>query len=268
MRAATLTSLGGRVNVAPIPMIRRCVLAAALLAALPSPALAQPSQPIYVQYDGFVRNKDGSLTLSFGYFNMNNVDVTVEAGAANAFAPAPADRNQPVTFLKGRHRFVCSMVVDKTFAGPLQWTVLFAGRTQVTTKDVLNPLYELELNSEKKVIAGLDVSAAQKNLCVNRSPAVDLVNPFGAPDATTKLSAKAGVDVPINGHVEDDGLPRGSKLTIVWRKVSGPGDVTFSPASTAATRVKFSAPGDYALELSAADGEKRSTLTVSVSVSQ
>src|SRR5262245_65219727 len=129
-------------------------------------ALAQPTQPIYVQYDGFVRNKDGSLLISFGYYNMNNVDVTIPSGDANSFAPAPGDRNQPIMFLKGRHRFACSMVVDKAFDGKLQWTVKFAAGTSTSTAKMLDPLYELELNSEKKAVQGLDVAAAPKNVCV------------------------------------------------------------------------------------------------------
>jgi len=237
-----------------------CLLAAADV------LVAQPTQPIYVQYDGFVRNKDGTFALSFGYYNMNNVDVTVQPGDGNTFAPAPSDRNQPVTFLKGRHRFACSMVVDKTFAGPLQWTVKFAGRTETTTAKALNPLYQLELNSEKKAIAGLDVATAPKNVCVNRPPHIEVVNPFGGPDASTSMTAKAGTDLPINGHVEDDGLPRGSKVVAAWKKVSGPGDVTFSDAAAGPTRAKFSAPGAYVIELSATDGEKSNSLTIKVNV--
>jgi hypothetical protein len=238
----------------------------ALIGAFETFAFAQPTQPIYLQYDGFVRNANGTLTLSFGYYNMNNVDVTVPPGDANTFVPAPGDRNQPVTFAKGRHRFACSMVVDQSFDGRLQWTVKFAGRTQITTAKALNPLYELELNSEKRATAGLDLATAPKNVCVNRAPAVDIVNPFGGPDAGTKLTAKAGQELPINGHVEDDGLPRGSTVSVAWKKASGPGDVTFSDETTAATRVKFSAPGAYVLELSASDGERTKTLTVNVNV--
>jgi K319-like protein len=229
-------------------------------------AAAQPTQPIYLQYDGFVRNPNGTLTLSFGYYNMNNVDVTVQPGDANSFAPAPADRNQPITFLKGRHRFACSMVVDKTFDGRLQWTVKFAGKTETTTAKALDPLYELELNSEKRAIAGLDVAAAPKNVCVNRPPVAEIVNPFGGPDASAKLAAKVDQDLAINGRVEDDGLPRGSKVTVAWKKVSGPGNVTFSDAASGPTRAKFSAPGAYEIELTATDGEKTSTLKVSVTV--
>ena len=132
----------------------------ALAAAMAStPAFAQPTLPIYVQYDGFVRNKDGTLTLSFGYYNTNNVDVTLQPGPANTFAPAPADSSQPIVFLKGRHRFACSMVVDKSFDGRLQWTIVFNGKTSTSTAKALDPLYELELNSEKRAIRGTEVTA-------------------------------------------------------------------------------------------------------------
>ncbi len=46
---------------------------------------AQPTQTIYLQYDGFVRNADSSLTLAFGYYNLNQVDVTIEVGDDNRF---------------------------------------------------------------------------------------------------------------------------------------------------------------------------------------
>jgi hypothetical protein len=227
---------------------------------------AQPTQPIYLQYDGYVKNKNGTLTVSFGYFNMNNVDVTLQPGDANGFTPGPVDRNQPITFLKGRHRFVCSMVVDKSFDGKLQWTVTFAGRTEVTTAKALDPLYELELGSEKHVIAGLDLAAAPKNVCVNRAPHVDVVNPFGNVESATNVTAKVGQDVQLNGQVEDDGLPRGSKVASGWKKISGPGAVTFSDETKGPTRAKFSAPGAYVLELSATDGEKSGSISVNVTV--
>ena len=231
---------------------------------------AQPAQPIYLQYDGFVRNKDGTLTLSFGYFNMNHVDVTIPPGDANAFTPGQADRNQPVRFLKGRHRFACSMVVDKSFDGKLQWAVKFAGRSEITTPTPLEPLYELELNGEKRARAGLDLATAPKNVCVNRGPSVGIVSPLGevntgaagAPSVATRVDQ----DAAVNGQVEDDGLPRGSTVTSMWKKVSGPGTVTFSDATTGPTHVTFSAPGIYVLDLSASDGEKSSALKVNVTV--
>jgi hypothetical protein len=235
--------------------------------ALSTDAFAQPTQPIYLQYDGFVRNKDGTFTISFGYYNLNNTDVTIQPGDGNSFTPAPGDRNQTVVFLKGRHRFMCSMVVEKTFDG-LQWTVKFAGRTSTTTSKTTDPLYELELNSEKRAIRGVDSATAPRNVCINRAPNLQIVtSPFEAPSTSdAELSAKVGQELAINAQVEDDGLPRGSHARSEWKSSSGPGTATFSDASAGATRVTFTAAGTYQLELSATDGEKNSTLKVTVHV--
>jgi K319-like protein len=55
-------------------------------------------------------------------------------------------------------------------------------------------------------------------------------------------------------------------VTIAWKKIGGPGDVTFSSPSTAQTRATFSAAGDYEIELSATDGEKQNTVALTVHV--
>ena len=243
-----------------------------LVVASASDVAAQASQPIYLQYDGFVKNKDGTFTLSFGYFNMNHVDVRIEPGADNGFLPGPTDRNQPVVFLKGRHRFVCSMVLPGDFDGKLQWNIRFAGKTFSTTSKVLDPLYELELNSEKRVISGLDFEKAQKGVCVNRAPAIQVINPqadvnAGADTlAATSFSARLGQEISLTGSVEDDGLPRDSKLTVLWKMLSGPGTVTFLDASQPTTRARFSAAGVYELELSATDNEHSNAVKIKVTV--
>jgi hypothetical protein len=243
---------------------------AALLAVVASHGHAQPIQPIYLQYDGFVRNKDNhTLTLSFGYYNMNHVDVRIAVGDANGFLPGPADRNQPLTFVEGRHRFACAIVVPGNFDGKLQWQVKFAGQTATTTEKVLNPLYELEDNSERRLMAGLDLKTAPRGSCVNRTPIVQLIAPgtdASIADATPSFTARLGSPLVLNGEVQDDGLPRDGKLVVTWRKIAGSGNVTFSSTDTAATRATFSAPGEYELELTGNDGEKSGTIRVKVSV--
>jgi len=235
-------------------------------------AAAQASQPIYLQYDGYVKNKDGTYTLSFGYFNQNHVDVRIEPGEANTFIPAPADRNQPVVFLKGRHRFACSIVVPSSFDGKLQWTVRFGGKTFTTTAKTLDPLYELELNSEKRATSGLDLSKAPKGVCVNRAPSIQVINPqadvnAGADTlAATSFATRLDQEVSLSGSVEDDGLPRESKLTVSWRKLSGPGTVTFGDPSQPVTRARFSAAGVYELALSATDTEHANEVKIKVTV--
>jgi len=127
---------------------------------------------------------------------------------------------------------------------------------------MLDPLYELELNSAKRATEGLDIASAPKNVCVNRAPAVAVLSPLGEP--MTTLTAQAARELPLNGHVEDDGLPRGSKVTTMWKKVAGPGDVTFADANAAATRATFAAAGAYVIELSATDGEKTGRVSIHV----
>lgn len=128
---------------------------------------AQPRHPVHVIYDGFVTNADGSLTLAFGYYNVNRVEVTVE-GEDNAFLPDAADRNQPTGFLPGRQRFACVMVVPEAFDGRLQWRVRFAGHESVTTARVLDPLYALEEASARGAVEGIDVGGAPRWVCLER----------------------------------------------------------------------------------------------------
>ena len=237
-------------------------------------AAAQATQPIYLQYDGYVKNKDGTFTLSFGYFNLNHVDVRIEPGADNAFLPGPADRNQPTLFLTGRHRFACSIVAPPDFDGKLQWTIRFAGQAFTTTAKTLDPLYELELNSAKKATSGLDLAKALRGVCVNRAPSVQVINPqadvnAGADTlAATAFAARLDQELTLTGNVEDDGLPRSSKVTVSWKKNDGPGTVTFSDTSQPVTRARFSAAGVYELELSATDTEHTISVKIKVTVSQ
>jgi hypothetical protein len=256
-------------------MPRKLVFAGAILMLVvssESEAFGQASQPIYLQYDGYVKNKDGTYTLSFGYFNMNHVDVRIQPGPDNGFQPSPVDRNQPLLFLKGRHRFACSIVVPGDFDGKLQWLVRFGGKVFSTTAKTLDPLYELELNSEKRATSGLDLAKAPKGVCVNRAPSIQVINPqadvnAGADTlAATSFSVRLDQEVSLNGNVEDDGLPRESKLTVSWKQLTGPGTVTFTDSGQPVTRARFSTVGVYELELSATDAEHKNAVKIKVTV--
>jgi K319-like protein len=250
----------------------RAVIAAVALVGLGSAAGAQPREPIYIQYDGYVKNKDGTFTLSFGYFNTNRVDVSIPAGPDNAFLPDPADRGQPTTFLAGRHRFACSVVEKPDFDGRIQWQVRFAGTASTSTAKVLDPLYELELASQKRATSGLETEKAARSVCVNRAPSVTVLNPFGDINAgaagleATSFVARPDQEVTLTGNVEDDGLPRGGKVTVAWKQVSGPAPAAFTTTSAPATRVRFAAPGAYELELAATDGQLDNSVKVKVTV--
>ena len=253
----------------------------ALVGALVLHGDAQPSAPIYLQYDGYVRNHDEHmLTLSFGYYNLNHVDVKINPGDDNTFLPGPIDRQQTVNFIEGRHRFACTIIIPEDYKDkPIQWTVKFAGKSITTTEKFLIPLYELEDNSARRVMTGIDLAKDPKNVCANHAPNVQVGGTFNA-NATVDVNAFPGLETPpptvfsttldqelaLPGQVNDDDLPRGAKVTMGWKKNSGPGTVTFNPQTTAATKVKFSAIGSYQLELGATDTAKSSNAVITVNV--
>lgn len=60
--------------------------------------------------------------------------------------------------------------------------------------------------------------------------------------------------------------PTGPAPRTTWRKVSGPGTVTFADASAARTTATFSAAGEYVLRVSADNGETTAASTLTVKV--
>ncbi|SEH01616.1 Ig-like domain (group 4) [Nonomuraea solani] len=69
--------------------------------------------------------------------------------------------------------------------------------------------------------------------------------------------------VRIEAVVKDDGLPKG-ELTTQWTKVDGPGEAFFTDPTGTTTVAAFSEPGTYRLRLDAADGQKSTSATVTV----
>jgi hypothetical protein len=59
---------------------------------------------------------------------------------------------------------------------------------------------------------------------------------------------------------------RAASLSLQWTKVSGPGSVTFTNATSASTGAAFGAPGDYVLRLTANDGVDQSLRDIAVRV--
>ncbi|GEP43499.1 Ig-like domain-containing protein [Brevifollis gellanilyticus] len=84
------------------------------------------------------------------------------------------------------------------------------------------------------------------------------------------LSAPAIVQLPASGHASvvatDDALPAGSSLSYTWSKVSGPGTVTFSASTSAATQMTFSLAGTYVIAAAVSDGDLTTNVQATVTV--
>jgi RHS repeat-associated protein len=124
---------------------------------------------------------------------------------------------------------------NATFAIPAQ------AATAVTFSEVGS--YVLRLTGNDSQLSASDDILVDVTPRSNRAPQVN-----AGPDQTLNLYNVAA----LNGQVTDDGLPNGT-VTTSWSKVSGPGAVTFSEASAAATSATFSATGVYVLRLTAND---------------
>lgn len=252
---------------------RGIALALLLLIGTAPTLFAQASEPIYVAYDGYQQHPDGSLTLWFGYFNPNHVEVVVPAGPDNQFSPGPGDRGQPSRFDVGRQRFVCTMVLPAKPDAPVQWTVRFGGYTATTTAKVFDPLYEMEAQAVERGTAGLSRDKAAPGTCVNRAPQVTVATP-DAPAPTRQSPGKAspsfetGVQTPLSlvAWAQDDGLPRDKTITFKWQQVNGPASAAFSRADARATTLQFPAPGTYELRVTASDGAVTGQANVRVTV--
>jgi len=241
-------------------------LAALLLGVLDvAPAAAQQNQPIYPAYDGFWKNPDGSYTVAFAYFSHNAETVTVPAGTANAFAPAPGDRQQPTVFKPGHWRFQCVMVVGPEFDGKMVWTLSYAGTTTGTSQHMLQSNWYLVEGAEE--VKKIDYAKVKRGVCLNRAPVVRVLGTVGRGE-NAKLApvASVGEQYSLFGSVNDEGLPRGRTIVTGWKQVSGPGTAKFQDAAVARTHVSFPAPGEYVLELTASDSELSSSARVEVTV--
>lgn len=233
----------------------------------PGPRIASSQQPssIYPVYDGFIRNGDGTLTLSFAYFNHNRMPVTIPAGPASAFSPGPPDRGQTTTFLPGHHRWQCVIVVGDDFDGDLRWTLSHAGETTSTSADMLQYNWELDASGVRQVQRGFEARGAPHDICVNRPPIVRVLG-YGGPRGPHELRVAVGAELKLFGSVRDEGLPKDGRVAARWRTMSGPGTVTFEPPEQSRTRAVFSAAGIYELELTGTDSVLEASTRVAVVV--
>ncbi|HVG84181.1 MAG TPA: hypothetical protein VM820_06660 [Vicinamibacterales bacterium] len=249
--------------------MRGRIAAAALLGAMVVGGLtlglrAQTNQPIYPVYDGFLKNPDGSYTLSFAYFSHNADIIAIPPGAANAFGPAPGDRMQPTVFKPGHWRFQCVMVVGPDFDGKLKWTLSYAGTTTGTSERMLQSNWNLVEGAAQ--LEKIDYAKVPKGVCLNRPPTVRILGLTPRRGEVPVLTTGVNEELNLFGSAHDEGLPRGRALASEWRVLNGPGKVAFAPPASARTKATFAISGLYELELTASDGEFTERVRLNVKV--
>ncbi len=236
----------------------------------PTPPDGQRVAPFF---DGFYENADGSVSLSFGYSNLNATEVVeIPLGPNNFIEPKEFDGRQPTSFppvsgggptgaRRDRERGVFTVTVPPKFTGDVVWTLRHAGQTHKVPGRTKTGAYGLKWPMAMGSIPPL-VGFTAKTM-TGRGPAGIVSAP---------LQAAVGAPLPITIWTRDDsardseaegGVPfkaRGPArpaINIKWYKHSGPGPVTFDPAASglkelegsASSTATFTQAGNYVLRV-------------------
>jgi hypothetical protein len=227
-----------------------------------SPA-RETGQTVTPAFEGWYPNGDGTISMSFGYFNRNSKEVVdVPIGADNFVAPGAQNQNQPTHFQPGRHWGVFAVKVPADFGDK---TVVWTLKTRGETFEIpgrLHPNWQIDaLEGE----AGSGNTPPALKFAENGTEGS---GPFGASGGP--MTATAGKALTITVWARDDGKSatsvagggRGAMpVTLAWFKHQGPGAVVFTPATaripatggSAPTEAVFSEPGAYVLRVRAND---------------
>jgi hypothetical protein len=213
-------------------------------------------------FEGWYPNKDGTFSISFGYYNRNSDEVIdIPVGPENFVSPGDANQGQPTRFYAKRNWGVFAVTVPADFGNKkLVWTLKIRGETFAIAGS---------LRSEWQIDA-LEGEAGSGNM----PPALTFSEggPEGSgPGGITAgpLLAKVGVALPVSVWATDDGNYFGSiasdgrpvPVALTWFKHQGPGDVVFSvptirlipTGGKATTNATFDKPGDYIIRVRAND---------------
>ena len=223
-------------------------------------------------FDGFYQNPDGTITLSFGYSNLNRErTIEIPLGPDNFIEPKEYDGRQPTSFpvapvtdagggaRRDRERGVFTITVPATFKGDVVWTLRHAGQTHKVPGRAKTGAY------------GLLWPMASGSIPPQLRFKAD--GPFGRGPVgieSPPLQATVGTPLPVTIWMKDDSKrtdeiqikergPARNAINVNWYKHSGPGPVAFDPQKsslkelegTATSAITFAQPGTYLLRVRA-----------------
>jgi hypothetical protein len=228
-------------------------------------------------FDGWYQNPDGTVTLSFGYSNLNQDEVIeIPLGPDNIVTPKEFDGRQPTSFVPAapdlprenatppapgavagrleRERGVFTVTVPAGFQGDVVWTLRVRGQAYSVPGRSRTGAYQLRWPMAMGSVPPLlrftpDGPAGRGPTGIDANPMRTRV---GTPLSVTIWTAD-------DSDREKDPVPVATKakaaINVRWYKHSGPGPVAFSPTrmpipelqGSATTSVTFTQPGEYVL---------------------
>lgn len=224
-------------------------------------------QTVTPAYEGWYENDDGTLAISFGYYNRNAEEILeIPVGPANRIIGAPegeSDQGQPTHLMPGRHWGVFTVNVPIGYGEAIVWHLENQGKT-----------FHIQANMNSDYVIDAIAGDANGNFPPQLRFQEDGPMAWG-PAGTTigPLQVKVGDPLSIDVWASDDGKISGvagmfmagngftPPIEVAWFKQQGPGDVEFSEHSTrvpsaggeANTEVTFSKAGEYLLRVRVTD---------------
>jgi hypothetical protein len=243
----TTLSFGTGITVGPVTVLD----GETAKARITIPAGTTGTRPVTVKTGTITATRQEALVLSAG--NLPPV-VTASVSTTQIIHPAPVTLTGTVTddgMPNGNLSRTWQVV-----AGPGSVTIASAGALNTSASFSQPGFYHLRLSAtDGQYVASSDVGVTV--IRGNEAPAVN---------AGADVTAFQNTGARFAAEVQDDGLPAGNPVSVAWSKVSGPGNVTFTPGNSVRTHAMFTEPGTYVLRLSATDSQLQGTDEVSVTV--
>lgn len=212
-------------------------------------------------YEGWYVNADGTITLSWGFYNRNSEeDLDIPFGPDNFIEPARFDGTQPTHFTARRQWGAFGVVLPADYDGEsVSWTLKVRGKTFMIPSN-------LSVEWEVDALAGeADGNAPPELAFTEGGPWI-----AGPGGQYSDGDAQVGIPAQFSVWARDDGIAsasivsggrREAPVTLTWFKHSGPGDVTFDEESARipfaggmmTTNAIFSSAGQYVLRVRAND---------------
>ncbi|MBT3529771.1 MAG: hypothetical protein HOF74_00275 [Gammaproteobacteria bacterium] len=191
------------------------VLLASSMALLPVAAAAEQDyeytkhsyrsgQHTEVAYEGWRTNDDGTLRMTFGYFNHNwEEELDIPVGENNRFTTGDADRGQPTHFLPRRNRFTFDVDLPAGFGGDdeLVWEVTSPNGVTRAAYGTLREDYKIENITIMSETGALGAGSSDPETRANIPPVSELIG-------DEIRTVNVGQSLTFSTRVSDDGVPQ------------------------------------------------------------
>lgn len=163
----------------------------------------QTGQHTEVAYEGWRENEDGTISLTFGYFNHNwQEELDIPIGENNFFSPGEADRGQPTHFLPRRNRFTFDVIVPGDFGdSELVWEVTSPNGLTRRAYGTLRADYKIDNMIIMSETGALGAGSSDAETRANIPPVSELIG-------DEIRTVRVGEALTFQTHVTDDGVPK------------------------------------------------------------